>query len=205
MTLRGERADLRAVEREDAPDLHRWLNDPRVMRFWGSPAHTISRAEVQRRIEGWLDREAALGRPACLVIETLEGEAIGHVVIGEERAEARSVELSIMIGELDRWGQGYGTDAMETLLDVCFDAWNLHRVWVRSEASNTRAHRLYRRCGFVDEATLRDAAFLDGRWEDVLVFGILSHQRPAANGANFSHEGSADCANPADPAPISEG
>ncbi len=202
MTLRGERVDLRAVEREDAPVLHRWLNDPRVMRFWGSPAHTVSRVEMQRRIEGWLDREAALGRPACLMIETLEGEAIGHVVIGEERPEARSAELSIMIGEPDHWGQGYGTDALETLLDACFDAWNLHRVWVRSEATNPRAHRLYRRCGFVHEATLRDAAFLEGRWEAVLVFGLLRHQRSAAV---VPREDPAGTVGPVDPTPTSEG
>ncbi len=191
MTLRGERVNLRAVEREDAPALHRWLNDPRVMRFWGSPAHTVSRAEIQRRIEDWLDREAVLARPACLVIETLEGEAIGHVVIGEERAEVRSAELSIMIGEPDCWGQGYGTDALDTLLDACFDAWNLHRVWVRSEANNTRAHRLYRRCGFAHEATLRDAAFLDGHWEDVLVFGLLSPDRSTGIGRATPPEGAA--------------
>ncbi len=202
MTLRGERVDLRAVEREDAPHLHRWLNDPRVMRFWGSPSHTVSRVEVERRIEDWLDREALLGRPACFMVETLEGEAIGHVLIGEERAEARSVELSIMIGEPDRWEQGYGTDALETLLDACFDAWNLHRVWVRSEATNPRAHRLYRRCGFVHEATLRDAAFLDGHWEDVLVFGLLSQDRLVVNKDAAPPDGSAGTP---DSAPTSEG
>lgn len=202
MTLLGERINLRAVEREDAAQLHRWLNDPHVMRFWGSPAHTVSRAEVQRRIETWLDQEAALGRPPCLIIETLEGEAIGHVVIGEERAEARSAELSIMIGEPDLWGQGYGTDALETLLGACFDAWSLHRVWVRSEATNTRAHRLYRRCGFLHEVTLRQAAFLDDHWEDVLVFGLLSQDRVPVHGEVAPPGRSAG---PTDSAPALEG
>jgi L-amino acid N-acyltransferase YncA len=76
-----------------------------------------------------------------------------------------------------RRSRGFGTDALETVLDACFAQWNLHRVWLRSEACNDRAHRLYRRCGFTHEATLRDASYLDGRYHDVLVFSILE---PAA-------------------------
>lgn len=171
--IRGEKINLRAVEREDALLLYGWLNDPDTMRFWGAPGHTVSLAEVQRRIEDWLAREGTDGRPACLMVETLERETIGHVVFGQYRPDARSVDLSLMIGEAAHRGQGLGKDLLETCLAVCFDEWNLHRVWLRSEASNIRAHRLYAGCGFTHEATLRDAAFFDGRYEDVLVFAKL--------------------------------
>jgi RimJ/RimL family protein N-acetyltransferase len=171
--IRGELINLRAVERTDASLLFRWLNDPELMTFWGLSDPVVSISDVQRRIEGWLDEESGLGRPACLIVETLEGEAVGQVVLGSYRTEAASVEVSLMIGERERWGQGLGTDALRTIVDACFGSWNLHRVWLRSEAFNERAHRLYRRCGFAHEATLRDATFLDGRYHDVLVFGLL--------------------------------
>ncbi len=174
--IRGELVDLRAVEREDGARLHGWLNDPAVMRGWGASAAAVSAAEVQRQLEGWLAEEAVLGRPAALVVETPapEEEAVGLVVLRAERPEARSVELSLLIGDTERWGQGLGTDAIQATLDACFGGWNLHRVWLRAEAWNSRAHRLYARCGFQQEGTLRQAAFLDGRFEDVLVFGILA-------------------------------
>ena len=171
--IRGERINLRAVEREDAPLLYRWLNDPDTMRFWGAPGSTVSRAEVQRRIEDWLEREGTDGRPACLMVETLEGEPIGHVVFNQERSDAHAVELSLMIGEAAHRGQGLGNDLLDTCLSVCFDDWNLHRVWLRSEASNARAHRLYAGRGFTHEVTLRDAAFFDGHYENVFVFAKL--------------------------------
>ena len=171
--IRGERVNLRAVERVDAGLLYRWLNDPAVMAYWGAPDHTVSAAEVQRRIEGYLAEEERLGRPVCFIVETLAGEAIGQVVFSRYRANAGSVELSIMIGESGWWGQGYGTDALQAAVDACFDAWNLHRIWLRSEASNERAHRLYARCGFVREAVMRQAAYVDGEYEDVVVFGLL--------------------------------
>lgn len=172
--IRGENVDLRAVERTDAHALYEWLNDPPVMRGWGSSASAISLAEAQRQIEGWIAEEIVHGRPEALVIETAERAPIGLIVLRSERPEARAVELSILIGEPDLWGQGLGADALETILDACFNGWNLHRVWLRSEAWNVRAHRLYTRAGFRQEGVLRQAAFLDGRYEDVLVFGLLA-------------------------------
>lgn len=172
--IRGELVNLRAVERTDVAALHGWLNEPEVGRGWGWSAPMVSLTEAARRVEGWLAEEAALGRPAGLIVETLEGEAIGLAVVVSDRPEARSAELSLLIGEPERWGRGLGTDALRTLLEACFGGWNLHRVWLRSEAGNARAHRLYARCGFRREGTLREAAFLDGRFEDVLVFGLLA-------------------------------
>lgn len=178
----GERINLRAVERTDAALLYRWSNDPAVMAYWGAPDHTVSLAEVQRRVEDYLQDEAELGRPVCLMIETLDDEAIGQIVFGRYRPLARSVELSIMIGEPTRWGQGYGTDALRAAVAACFAAWNLHRIWLRSEAGNERARRLYARCGFVREAVLREAAYVDGEYEDVVVFGLLRTDQRGSTG-----------------------
>ena len=171
--IRGELVDLRAIERSDAGTVAGWLNDPAVMRGWGDSAPAISSVEVQRQIEGWLAEEGVTGRPAALIIDTPEHEPVGLMVLRRDRPEVRAAELSVLIGNADRWGEGIGTDALNTLLDACFGGWNLHRIWVRSEAWNGRAHRLYRRCGFRQEGVLRQAAFLDGRYEDVLCFGIL--------------------------------
>jgi RimJ/RimL family protein N-acetyltransferase len=67
---------------------------------------------------------------------------------------------------------------LETVIETCFDEWNLRRIWARSEAFNERAHRLLKRCGFFHEATLRDASFFEGAFHEVLVFGLLASDRP---------------------------
>lgn len=179
--IRGERTNLRAIERSDAADLFRWFNDPDLMHFWGLGDPVVSLTEVQRRIEDWLDDERTLRRPAALVVETLDGESVGLVILGSYRPEHRSTELSLLIGERERWGQGLGTDALRAVIDACFLTWQMHRLWLRSEAFNERAQRLFRRCGFVQEATLRDATFLDGQYFDQYVFALLN-QTDAAIG-----------------------
>lgn len=174
--IRGDLTNLRAIDRADDGLLYAWLNDPALMTGWGVPDQTLSRTEVQRRIEGYLEEERTLSRPAALIVEDLDGEPIGLVVLGQYSANAASTELSLLIADRDRWGQGLGRDALDATIDACFDAWNLNRVWLRAEADNTRAHRLYTSLGFTHEATLRDATYRDGEYVDVLVFGLLREE-----------------------------
>ncbi len=175
--IRGDLTNLRAIDRADDGLLYAWLNDPALMTGWGVPDQTLSRTEIQRRIEGYLEEERMLGRPAALIVEDLDGEPVGLVVLGRYSANAASTEVSLLIAGPDRWGQGLGGDALGATIDACFDAWNLNRVWLRAEADNTRAHRLYARLGFTHEVTLRDATYRDGEYVDVLVYGLLRSDR----------------------------
>ncbi len=169
----GERTNLRAMERSDVPVVHRWLNAPEALRGWGDTVAAVSQQEVARRVEGWLAEEATRNRPAAFVVETLAGEPVGLVVVADDRPEARSVELSLLLDPA-HWGHGYGSDALVTILDACFSAWNLHRVTLHCEAGNDRARRLYAKLGFEEEGTMREAAFIDGAYADVLVLSLLA-------------------------------
>ena len=179
----GETINLRAVERQDVPLLYRWFNDPVVMDGWGWSAPARSMQTVAAQVEEWLAREIAFGRPEALVAESLAGDPIGLVIIRIDRPEARSVELSLLV-DANCWGQGFGTDIMQTTLEACFDGWGVHRVGVRVEEGNQRALALYRRLNCKEEGRLRQAAFRDGRYADVLLFSLLAeewsaHQDPS--------------------------
>jgi len=169
----GETINLRAVERHDVPLLHRWFNDPVVMDGWGWNAPARSIQHVAGQVEDWLARELAFDRPEALIAESLAGDPIGLVVARIERPEARSVELSLLV-DAAYWGQGFGMDMMQTILDACFGGWGVHRIGVRVEEGNERALALYRRLGFKEEGRLRQAAFREGRHEDVLLLGQLA-------------------------------
>ena len=171
----GETINLRAVERDDLPLLHRWLNDPVVMDGWGWSAPARSVQSVAGQLEDWLARETALGRPEALVAESLAGDPVGLVIIHIDRPEARSVELSLLVDAAHR-GQGFGIDMMQTILEACFDGWGVHRIGVRVEAGNEPALGLYRRLGFQEEGRLRQAAFRGGRHADVLLFSLLADE-----------------------------
>jgi RimJ/RimL family protein N-acetyltransferase len=169
----GETINLRAVERHDVPLLHGWFNDPVLMDGWGWSAPARSIQHVAEQVEDWLAREAAFDRPEALIAESLAGDPIGLVVARVDRPEARSVELSLLV-DAGYWSQGFGMDMMQTILDACFAGWGVHRIGVRVEEGNERALALYRRLSFKEEGRLRQAAFRDGRHQDVLLLGQLA-------------------------------
>ncbi len=67
--------------------------------------------------------------------------------------------------------RGFGRALLDRALEEAFD--RLERVELEVFASNVRAERLYRRCGFVEEGRRRRARRIDGVYDDILMFGLL--------------------------------
>jgi len=167
----GEKVRLRPIERDDLPRFVAWFADPEVRR------HLLvylpfSLAQEERWFEdlqGRLERQEML----VLAIETAEGVHIGNLGLHAIDWKNRNAELGILIGEKAYWNQGYGTDAICTLLGLAFREMNLHRVFLRVDADNARGLRCYEKVGFRRDGTLRDAVFKEGRYLDQHVMSIL--------------------------------
>ncbi|MEN6401563.1 MAG: GNAT family protein, partial [Armatimonadia bacterium] len=74
------------------------------------------------------------------------------------------------------WNGGYGTDAMLTLCGFGFNQCNLHRIQLDVFAENARAIRCYEKVGFVHEGRRREAIFRHGRYQDLIVMGLLAEE-----------------------------
>ena len=73
----------------------------------------------------------------------------------------------------DQAGKGYAKEGVRLALRFAFRQLNLHRVYLKVAQPNERAVRLYEKCGFRVEGCLRDELFVDGRYADALLMGIL--------------------------------
>lgn len=111
-----------------------------------------------------------------------QGAFIGVIGIKDLDLRSRHGWLAINIGAPGQHGRGYGRDAIRTLLRWAFEIQNLHRVSLDTFATNERALRCYRACGFVEEGRLREAMWIDGRFEDMIQMGLLRHEWLAAQG-----------------------
>jgi RimJ/RimL family protein N-acetyltransferase len=88
----------------------------------------------------------------------------------------RSAELGITIGDKSYWDQGYGSDAVRTMVRVAFRKMNLHRVYLRVHEDNTRGIRCYEKVGFRHEGTMRESVFKEGAYCDVHVMSMLESE-----------------------------
>jgi RimJ/RimL family protein N-acetyltransferase len=94
----------------------------------------------------------------------------------------RTTDLSIIIGETDAQGKGYGTEAINLLLDYAFGHLNFHRVAVGVVGFNEAALRLYEKAGFRREGIQRDGYYHGHRYYDFVMMSILEDEYRALRG-----------------------
>jgi RimJ/RimL family protein N-acetyltransferase len=171
--IRGKNVRLRPIERKDLESLRRWLDDSEVMRFWAAPQPLVSEQSFEGDLNG---RFAQFDSAGYFIIEDPAGSAIGRIDFERLSIHERSAEVMILIGEKDARGKGYGTDAMTALLGYLFHQRDLHRVWLTVLVDNTAALKSYERAGFVNEGTLREDLYFDGKTHDQFIMSILRHE-----------------------------
>jgi RimJ/RimL family protein N-acetyltransferase len=85
----------------------------------------------------------------------LGGERIGEIELDHIAWRSGEAELKIEILDSNMRNQGYGTDAVTTLLEQAFLTMNLNRVYLRVQACNENALHCYEKAGFKKEGRLR--------------------------------------------------
>lgn len=164
MIIAGDHITLRATSPDD-PEVKSLLEDPAV---WRNLSETRLHpgpmpAQMSFRIE-W------------------DGRLIGEIALKTIRWFNRKAELSIFIQPAYH-GQGYGRDATRTILRHAFHTLNLHRLEAEVIEFNTRSSALLAGFGFVLEGRARQAKFADGRYWDILRYGLLrsEYEQPAGS------------------------
>lgn len=155
---------------EHIPQYYLWRNDPEVAVFdQGSFLRPMSFNEVEEwstiMVEG-------------LTFMVFDGEvAIGTCAFMNHDQRNRSAELAIVIGNKNYWSKGFGTQIMTQLIDWGFEGMNLHRLYLHVFGFNTRAINLYEKMGFVLEGRKRESLYRHGKYQDVLLYGLLKNER----------------------------
>jgi len=173
--IRGKNVALRPVEERDCPLIARWMNHPEVWRFMDYEG-PVSLADVQRDVE----RSRREGQAFVIVVED---QPIGRIGLNQFRARDRLCSFYLYIGEPAYWGQGHARDAAMAILGYAFDRHDLNLIELWTLDDNDRAVRMYRKCGFVDEGTLRERSFKEGRWVGHLHMSVKREEFEAARQA----------------------
>jgi RimJ/RimL family protein N-acetyltransferase len=166
--ISGARVRLSPIRPADSASLFRWINDRELVLFSAGfhPVHANQHA-------AWMRAIAKRSDTVVFAIRRRQGNRlIGVCQLHSVSAVHRSAELQIRIGDGKARGRGYGVEAVRLLVDFAFRDLNLHRVWLRVFRTNTRALKTYAAAGFAKEGVMRAAAFVNGRFVDVVVMGI---------------------------------
>ncbi len=69
---------------------------------------------------------------------------------------------------------GYGSDVVRVLCRSGFDVLGLHRPQIDTLVTNTAKRAAAIHTGFIHEGTRQDAAWVQGRFVDGLVYGLTT-------------------------------
>ncbi len=170
--LAGERVYLRPLEREDLPLLCKWSNDPEVRMLTGEVT-PMTRAGAEKYLEK-INNDP--DRVWFVIVSKETGRPIGEAGLLRMFYAWRTTDLSIIIGEKECWGKGYGTEAIHLLLDYAFGYLNFHRVSIGVVGFNERAIRFYEKVGFKREGIQRDGYYYNHRYSDFVMMSILEDE-----------------------------
>lgn len=164
---------LRSLRRNDSALLYKWINDRKLVLF-NAPFRPISQLDHEAWIESMLVKRNDL---VLFVIEEIKTQhAIGTCQLMNISWIHRKAELQIRIGETDFHGKGLGTETIKFLCHFGFKDMNMHRIYLHVFATNKRALRTYEKCDFKREGLLKDAAYINGQFVDIVCMGLLRGQ-----------------------------
>lgn len=173
LNMIGEKIALGPIEKSMASDFVRWENDFAVTIMSGDPLRPLSRAQMEERFAR-ASREEDPASVEFAIYERATLRCIGNTGLRHINRTHRIAEYSILIGEKDCWGKGYGTETTILILDYAFTVLGLHNVMLSTYGYNERAIRAYTRAGFRVIGRRREAARLGDQVYDVIIMDCLA-------------------------------
>ena len=147
MNIEGNLCRLRALEPEDLDAMYGWENDTDSWRVSGTVApfsrHVLSRLIDEQQFDIYATRQMRL------VIETLDGSAVGAVDMFEFDPQNLRAGVGIIIAPLYR-KQGFALDALQTLERYVRDVLRMHQLWCSVGADNEASLVLFRKAGYTE-------------------------------------------------------
>lgn len=175
--LRGELTGLRARAPGDVDVLHAELYNDVPMRvrsdtrpwlplppgpaspFWVDPAG------------GEALRQA--GAAIFSVVELATDELAGEALLWSIDQYNRSAHIGISLRPAFR-GRGFGTDVVRVLCRYGFAILGLHRLQLETLTDNHAMIKVAGQVGFTQEGVTRGSGWVNGRFEDCVIFGLLA-------------------------------
>jgi RimJ/RimL family protein N-acetyltransferase len=165
--LSGERVVLRPFRPADLEPVWRSRQDPLT---W---AQTTEAPLVPETLDAYRERHASRGQGSNAEFAVDVGEVfVGRAALFDVDDLARTGEVGLSI-LAEHQGKGYGRDVLRVLLGYAFRSRNLNRVHLQTLAANAAALRAYAAVGFVEEGRLREHAWVEGAYDDVVLMSVL--------------------------------
>lgn len=172
--IETNRLILREVSTEDADHMFTYLSDKDVLKHMGlEPFHTVE--DVYDEI-GWYQSIYDEGTGIRWGITLKDsGNVIGSCGFLNMKSKHYRAEVGFELSK-DYWGKGIANEALEAVVKVGFQHFQLERIEALIEPENVPSQKLVERQGFIREGLLRHYEFTCGKFDDLYIYSILKDE-----------------------------
>lgn len=154
-------ADLYSLTDTDRAHLREWLP-------WVDGCTSVEKTLAFIRLSTQQD-ESQKGFNCCILVS---GKVAGVIGLHYVDHVNRSTSIGYWLGSKYE-GRGVMTACCKVMVRHCFDILVLNRIEIRCAVGNRKSRRIPEKLGFVEEGTLRDSEWLNGRFVDSVVYSML--------------------------------
>ncbi len=154
----------------DGPYLN-WFDDQEVCQY---NSHGIF-PSTRKKMQAYIDRlQTSSTDLVWAIIEKSRGAHIGNISLQSIDLVNQSAELALIIGDKTCWGKGVAFESSRLIIDHGVKKLGLRRIYCGTSENNQGMIKLATRLGMEKEGVRREALYEDGRFVDILEFGLLT-------------------------------
>ena len=170
--LIGEHIYLRPITYADTDLIIKWRNSDSVRKYF------IYREPFTKEgHENWMKNQIETKKAfQFIVCDNESGRPIGCTYLRDYDKIHNKAEYGVFIGEEGMRGKGLGKEMLNLTMSFAFCSLGLHKVYARALSDNAASINCFLACGFEKEAYLKDEVYLDGKYNDIVLFGKLMQQ-----------------------------
>lgn len=175
MELITERLVLREYIKDDWQAVLDYQSTPQYQRYypWAEPSPQSVRSFIGEFID-WQNDQPRHNYQLAVLLKG-GGQLIGSCGVRRGKPHSWEAELGYELAPA-YWGKGFATEAANVMLTFAFQRLQLHRVLSTCIAENLVSLRVLEKIGMRREGCLRENVWMEGRWWDSLVYGLLVYE-----------------------------
>ena len=171
MKLTGEKISLRAIEPQDIDVLYQWENDTENWLISNTQT-PFSRFVLEQYIAS-AHEDIYSAKQLRLIICDPENKAVGGIDLFDFEPNHLRAGIGILISEKTDRKKGYASEALNLLINYCFDTLNLHQIYCNITTDNEASILLFQKHGFqitgIKKQWIRDG----GKFKDELILQLI--------------------------------
>ncbi|RXZ00191.1 GNAT family N-acetyltransferase [Fictibacillus sp. S7] len=169
--LSTTRYQLREIKVEDAQDLHEVYSDSEVVKYWGAiPFESIE--QTASLIQDFQNGFSSGATIRWGIAEKTSGRVIGTCGFHNWAKKKRRAEVGYEIRRSE-WRKGVMSEVLGVILPYGFHTMELNRIGALIHPDNLGSAKLAEKLGFQAEGQLRDYQFVDGEFQDLVMYSLL--------------------------------